>query len=128
MNWLGVEIAKGVSLGGIVVLNSEYKELGCVLEMRAEIRDSLLYKSYEKPVFADKLNELASGNDYVFLTISNIQNLSEKEQNKYETLLKDRNFYGYTLPANVVVTFTIDSRDDLKKISQKLYSLLSVVI
>ena len=43
-------------------------------------------------------------------------------QNKYYQIVKDREFYGYKLPKDMIVVLTVKDREGLKNISKELYN------
>ena len=124
-----VSSAKSHAYLGIVLLNSEYRELDCILEMKADIKtESILRGNYGETIFSEKLNELSSQNDVVYFVISNIDKVSDEIQRRFVGLVKDRSYRGYHLPENVVVVFTVEDKNDLSNIVYDLAKLLKSAI
>ena len=111
---------------GLIVRSSEYRDLDCILEMRASIKDAVLTNKYKVPIFADKLTELSNENDIVYFVISDIDKASEKEQERFIELVKFRSFSGYRLPDNVIIIFTVEGDNTIKNIIPELYWLLNL--
>ena len=72
--------------------------------------------------FVSTLSEKISQNDeFAYFIIKGIDTLNIDLQNRYLGLVKDREFMGYNLPENVIITFSVDNKEGLKKISSELY-------
>ncbi len=106
---------------GLIVPSSEYRELDCILEMRAGIKNSALYDVFNRPVFGTKLNEIASENKIVYFVISDIDKASDEDQRRFIPLVKDRTFGGYNLPDNVILIFTVENKETINNIVPELY-------
>ena len=107
----------------------KYNELAPPLVMSAGIDDKyFLSSSYKEPIFKDKLNEMADKNELVYFIIKGIDETSIEVQNKYIGVVKDRVVNGYNLPENVVIIFTVKTKDGLKNISGELYHFCVVAI
>ena len=122
MNKELIELQRGFKATCVVILDEYYKSLGQTVFMSALMDNYSLFScSYENPIFKEKLEKLASNGKLTYFVIRGLERLSEEEQNKYLSLVKDREFCGYLLPENVILVFTIESKDNLKKISKELY-------
>ena len=53
--------------------------------------------------------------------IIGIDKIDENTQNKYYQIVKDREYYGYNLPKDVIIVLTVEDKESLKKISKELY-------
>lgn len=122
MNKELIEIQRGCTSTAVIILDKYIKTLGYALTMDANINDEYLFaRSYGNPIFKEQLDNLSKKADIVYFVIREISKIEEKLQNRYVGLVKDREFGGYTLPNNVIIVFTINQKDELKKISKELY-------
>ena len=88
--------------------------------MKANVSDKFLY-SNKLPPFADKLNDKCAKNKLCYFVISQIDEVSTLEQDRFVGLVKDREFNGYILPDNCIIVFTVKDKSTLKNISPDLY-------
>ncbi len=124
-----IELQFGCSATCVVILDEHYKELGPTVFMDGQQSDVNLYGcSYKNPFFKKQLEEMASNYDKVYFVIRHIEKLTEEEQKRYISLVKDREFCGYFIPSNVLLVFTIDQPSDVSKITQELYHFCVVAI
>ena len=121
MNKELIELQKGCCATCVVVPENQYRELGQMIIMEAGISDEYLFaQPTGYPIFKEKLDNLSNNGHLTYFVIKGIAELSEEMQNRYISLIKDREFCGYKLPSNVIVTFTVKNRDNLKNISKEL--------
>lgn len=105
-----------------IVLDEFYKNIGQELIMDANISDEYLFlRSTGNPIFKEKLDNIASNKELTYFVIRNIDQISPERQNRYISLVKDRELIGYNLPQNVIIVFTISTKENLNKISKDLY-------
>lgn len=127
MNKELIEIQKYDNSSAIIILNEYINKLGYVLAMDANIKDEYLFASpYGNPIFRNQLDDISKKSDLIYFVIRNISEIDETLQNRYIGIIKDREFLGYNLPNNVIIVFTIDKEEDLKKISKDLYHFCTV--
>lgn len=122
MNKELIELQRGSKATCVIILDDNYRDLGTTLIMNASISDKYLFKkAYFNTIFKDKIEELSSNDNLIYFVIRGIDEISIDMQNRYIGLVKDREFNGYNLPDNVIIVFTVKSRDVLKNISKELY-------
>lgn len=122
MNKELIELQRGCSATCVIILDSYYNQLGQTVFMNAKMDNNSLFScSYSNPIFKEKLEKLACNGQLTYFVIRELDQLSEDEQNKYVSLVKDREFCGYVLPENVILVFTISAIENLNKISKELY-------
>lgn len=100
-----------------IILTNECKNLKPSITMNANVSNKFLFNS-NLPPFADKLNSKAKNNEICYFIIYEIDKVNEEMQNKFVELVKDREFNGYTLPNNVIVVFSVENAENLKKFQQ----------
>lgn len=121
MNQELVELQRG-STTGAIILDSMYQNLGQTAYMDASIEDTYLFH-YGNPIFKSKLEQLSSNGKTTYFVIRRIDALITVQQEKYIGLIKDREFMGYSIPSNVIIVFTVASKESLKNIAPNLYQL-----
>lgn len=105
-----------------IVLDEFYKNIGQELVMNANIADEYLFaRPAKNPIFKEKLDILSSNKKLTYFVIRNIDQIDYEKQNRYISLVKDRELIGYNLPQNVILVFTISNKENLSKISKDLY-------
>lgn len=124
MNKELIELQRGSNATCVVILDENSRDLGQTLIMDANIQDKYLFGS--NPIFKNKLDRLSSKGILTYFVIRGIDELSSDMQNRYIGLVKDREFNGYNIPKNVIIVFTVKTRDNLKKISKELYQFCVV--
>ena len=92
----------------------ENKELDSKIIVNADSNDSELLT-----IFKEKISNKEELNYFI---ISEIDKLNESTQNKYYQIVKDREFYRYKLPKDMIVVLTVKDREGLKNISKELYN------
>ena len=124
-----IELQRGCFATAVVILDEYYKNLGPTVFMEASMRDVHLFACQNKnPLFKEKLEKVSSGGDLTYFVLRNLDKLSCEEQNRYVGLVKDREFCGYFIPKNVILVFTIQSEENIKKIAKELYQFCVVAI
>lgn len=117
-----IELQVGIPATCVIILDALYKEIGQSVSMNASVSDEYLFAGKTgNPFFREKLDMLASNGKPTYFILRNIDNLNVDMQNRYLGLVKDREFFGYELPDNVVVAFTVSNKENLKKFSKELY-------
>ncbi len=108
-----IELQKGCLATCVVIKNEDCKELDSKIIINANSNDSELLTIFkEKILNKEELN---------YFIISEIDKLNESLQNKYYQIVKDREFYGYKLPKDMIIVLTVKDKEGLKKIIQELY-------
>ncbi len=119
MDKLLIDLQRNCKATCVFVKEEEYKQLSPIVSMKANVSDSFLFSS--KPPFAEKINSKCEANDICYFVIKGIEEISVKKQERFLSLVKDRELNGYKLPDNCIIVFTIKDRDNLKNISQEIY-------
>ena len=110
-----------------IVKTSEYKTLGNIVSIDANVSDKFLIGG-EVPPFAEKLDAVSKKAELCYFVIKDIDAVPADVQERFVGLVKDREFYGYNLPKNCIVVFTVKDKESLKKISAELYGFAAVAI
>ena len=122
MNKELIELQRECNATCVVIPDEKCRELGQTLIMNASIKNEFLFAApSNNPIFREKLDNLSQNGNLTYFVIRKIDELTEENQNRYISLVKDREFEGYNLPSNVIIVFTVEDRDGLKKISSELY-------
>ena len=117
-----IDLQRGCNATCVVIPEQNYVELGQGVIMEANISNQyLLASSLGNPIFKEKLDEISQNNKIAYFVIRGIDEVTTDIQNRYISLVKDREFNGYNLPNNVILVFTVKDRECLKKISKELY-------
>ena len=103
-----------------IVQDNDYELLTPIVKMKANISDKMLFKA-EKPAFADKIDKISKTTNLCYFVITNIDEISNEEQERFVGLVKDREINGYYLPNNCIIVFTVKNKTVLKNISPSLY-------
>lgn len=109
-----IELQKGCTATCVVIQNEDCKELDSKIIVNADSNDSELLT-----IFKEKISNKEELNYFI---IAEIDKLNESTQNKYYQIVKDREFYGYKLPEDMIVVLTVKDREGLKNISKELYN------
>ena len=97
--------------------------------MDSRIEDSWLFGAkMGNPIFKEKVDIVSKRGKIGYFVITNFDSLSIDDQNKYVSLIKDREFLGYTLPDNIIIVLTIENEDTLKRITPEIYHFCVVSI
>lgn len=117
-----IELQRGCNATCVVIPDEYYRYLGQTLVMSANIGDEyLLASKIGNPIFKEKLDSMSSNGNITYFVIRGIDEITNDLQERYVSLVKDREFNGYNIPRNVIIVFTVNNREGLKKISEKLY-------
>lgn len=103
-----------------IILTEEVDLLSPKVTMKANVSDKFLLKN-NKPPFAEKINLVSKKNNICYFIITEIDEISIEQQNRYEGLVKDREMNGYVLPNNCIIVFTVKDKNNLKNVSSLLY-------
>ena len=118
-----IKLQRGCLATAVLILEKDAELLSPSLTMEATINDNILFTcSLGNPVFKRQLEKMKEGEETVYFIIKAIDQLTEDEQEKYIGLVKNREFQGYFLPENVILVFTIEKQENVKKVAKDLYS------
>ena len=122
MNKELIELQKGVSASCVVILDEDYDKLGQTVFMNAKMSDANLYGSpLGDPLFKEQIEKVASNGKTTYFVIRGIDTIPFEMQDRYISLVKNREFHGYSLPSNVIIVFIVHTKEGLKNISAYLY-------
>lgn len=114
-------LQKNCPATAVIVLDEQCGQLKKSVVMKATVSDNFLFaKPFGLPPFAEKI-EKNIREDVSYFVIKNIDHANGSQQQRFVGLVKDREFFGYTLPKNCIVVFTVDSAEGVKKILPQLY-------
>ena len=129
MNKELIDLQRGSKASCVVIRNSDSNKLKNAVFMDSRINDSWLFGAkMGNPIFKEKVDIISKNGEIGYFIITNFDSISVDEQNKYVSLIKDREFLGYTLPENVIIVLTIENEDRLKNISSEVYHFCVVSI
>ena len=121
MNKEIVELQKGINATCAVIKNSEADKLQNAVFMKSNINDSWLFGTkLGNPIFKERLDTASISGEIGYFVLLNFDSLSIEDQNRYISLIKDREFQGYNLPENIIIVLTIENEEGLKKISPEI--------
>ena len=113
-----IELQKGCLATCVVIPNEDCKELDSKIIVNSNCSDNELLKTFKENISnKEKLN---------YFVISEIDKLDEESQDKFYQIVKDREFFGYKLPKEMIIVLTVKNKEGLKNISQKLYNFCIV--
>lgn len=127
MNKILIELQKGCKATCVIVLDNDYKQLSPIISMSANVSDKFLFGAGDPP-FAEKLTNKCVNSKICYFVIKGIDLISTDAQNRFTSLVKDRELNGYTLPDNCIIVFTVQSEKTIKNISSDLYKFAVVAI
>lgn len=127
MNKNLVDLQRSSKATCVIVKTSEYKKLSSIVSMKASVSDNFLL-SPDIPPFAEKINQKCKKNNLCYFVITEIDQVSTEQQERFVGLVKDREFNNYYLPDNCIIVFTVQDESTLKNISPKLYHFAVVAI
>ena len=113
-----IELQKGCKATGVIIENKDIELLNSKILISSNYSNDNIIK-----IFQEKIHN----NKFDYLVIEEIDKLEIDKQDKYYQIIKDREFYGYKLPEDVIVVLSVKNKEGLKNISQKLYNLCVVV-
>ena len=116
-----IELQKGCVATCVVIQNEDIKELKAKIVINSDISENELIDIIKNGVVNNNNN-----NELNYIIISNIDNIDQISQKKYYQIVKDREFYGYQLPCEIVIVLTVSSRERLKNIAKELYKFCVV--
>lgn len=106
----------------VIILQDDVNELKNAYNIKVdESNSNIILGELNKENLKNNLDKLSKENEITYLVIEEIDKIDEIKQEKYISLIKNREFRGYNIPENVIIVITIESRDNLKKISPELY-------
>lgn len=115
-----IDLQRNSNATCVVIENIDSEKLSPTVSMKANVSDKFLLTG-SIPPFADKIDEKCKKNKLCYFVIKGIDEISTEQQNRYVSLVKDRELNGYYLPKNCIIVFTVQNRSTLKKVSQELY-------
>ena len=129
MNKELIDLQRGSKATCVVIKNSDSNKLENSVFMDSRISDSWLFGAkMGNPIFKEKVDIISRKSEIGYFVITNFDSLPIDEQNKYVSLIKDREFIGYTLPDNIIIVLAIENEEGLKKISPEVYHFCVVSI
>ena len=113
-----IELQKECHATCVVIPNEDCKELDSKIIIDSNVNDNELLTTFKE--------NISNKEELNYFIISEIDKLNESLQDKYYQIVKDREFYGYKLPKDMIIVLTVKDREGLKNISQELYNLCVV--
>ena len=129
MNKELIDLQRGSKATCVVIRSSDSDKLKNSVFMDSRIDDSLLFGAkMGNPIFKEKVDIISKNDEIGYFVITNFDSLQINDQNKYISLIKDREFLGYTLPDNIIIVLTIENEKSLKNISSEInhFSVVSM--
>ena len=124
-----IDLQRGCKATCVVIKHSDANQLGNILYMNGDIKDVWLFGTkMGNPIFKEKIEIVSKRGEIGYFVITNFDSLSIDEQNRYVSLIKDRELHGYTLPDNIIIVLTVENKEGLKKISPEIYHFCVVSI
>ena len=127
MNKELIDLERNSNATCVIVETGEYRSLTPAGVIDADTPEKYL-PAGKKPFFADLVDIKCKINDNCYFTIVDIDRASTEEQNRFVSLVKDRELYGYNLPSNCTIVLTVRNKNLLKNISPDLYHFSVVAI
>ena len=112
-----IELQKGCNSTCIVIQNEDIKELESNVLVTSNCNINDLIKIFKENISSKK---------YDYFIVEEIDKIDLNEQDKFYQIVKDREFFGYKLPEDVIIILTVESKETLKNILQQLYNLCVV--
>ncbi len=122
-----LECVKNMRSACAIIKTSDATKLNHALAINANVSDNFLY-AQTPPPFAAKIDEKSKKSETCYLIVADIDKLSLDDQNRYAHLVKSRKIFGYTLPQNCVIIFTVKNKDSVNKLSPDILQLSIVSI
>lgn len=113
-----IELQKGCKATCVVVQNEDCQELDLKIIVDSNISEGDLFKIFKE--------QISNNQKLEYFIISEIDNASDDIQYRYYQIIKDREFYGYKLPEDIIIVLTVKDKSTLKNIMQELYNLCVV--
>lgn len=113
-----IELQKGCKATCVVIQNEDCKELDSTIVVNSNANENELLTIFKENIMNnEKLN---------YFIISDIDKVNADMQDKYYQIVKDREFFGYNLPKDVIVVLAVEDKYSLKNITKELYNLCVV--
>lgn len=129
MNLELINLQRGSKATCVVITNKDSLTLSNAVFMDSRIDDILLFGTkLGDPVFKEKIELISNKSEIGYFVIANFDLLPIEEQNKYVSLIKDRELQGYVLPDNMIIVLTVNNEESLKNISPEIYHFCVVSI
>ncbi len=112
-----IELQKDCNSTCVVIQNEDIKELESNILVNSNCNINDLIKIFKENISSKK---------YDYFIVEEIDKIDLNEQDKFYQIVKDREFFGYKLPEDVIIILTVKSKETLKNISQQLYNLCVV--
>ena len=109
-----IELQKGCLATCVVIPNEDCKELDSKIIINSNANDNELLTTFKE--------NISNKEELNYFIIYEIDKLNESLQDKYYQIVKDREFYGYKLPKDMIIVLTVKDREGLKNISKELYN------
>ena len=122
MNKELIDLQRGSKATCAVIRSTDVNKLENTFLMDSREDNSILFGAKTgNPVFKDKVDNISRNGEIGYFVILDFDLLNEDEQRRYISLIKDREFLGYTLPDNVIIVLTVDKEESLKEIIPDVY-------
>ena len=122
MNKKLINVQRGWKATCVVIKDSEAEELRNALFMDSGLSDATLFGvKLGNPIFKEKIEIISKKDEIGYFVLTKFDTLSIEDQHRYLSLIKDREFMGYTLPDNIIIVLTVEDEERLKAISPEVY-------
>ena len=122
MNKKLINVQRGCKATCVVIKDSEAEELRNALFMDSGLSDATLFGvKLGNPIFKEKIEIISKKDEIGYFVLTKFDTLSIEDQHRYLSLIKDREFMGYTLPDNIIIVLTVEDEERLKTISPEVY-------
>ncbi len=113
-----IELQKGCMATCVVIQNEDCQELDSKIVANSNSNEGELLTIFKENITNnEKLN---------YFIITEIDKANDDIQDRYYQIVKDREFYGYKLPKDMIVVLTVEDKNSLKNIVHELYNLCVV--
>lgn len=117
-----IDAQKGCCSTCVIILQQDIELLENSYRVKVDKSESnILLGELNRSDLENNLDILSKENNITYMVIEEIESIDFQMQKKYIELIKDREFRGYKIPENVIIVLTINSEENLKKISPELY-------
>lgn len=113
-----IELQKGCKATCAIILDEDYKELKKSAIVNAKISYSELNKIVK--------DNISVNNDLEYFIVKEIDEINFNEQEKFISLIKDRIIFNTRISDNIIIILTVENKENIKKISNELYSFCVV--
>ena len=119
MNQL-VEVIKNNSSWPLVLVGVNSKIFKTAIKISAKIKDEdfILFPTVngiKTPAWVNEIKNLSSSGERCFLVLENLDEVEEKEQEKFFSLVKNRAINGYKLPSNAQILIPCQKPENISK-------------